>query len=340
MSGSQRRQERQLTPSDGFRPASNSARNRRPKVVLEQLGEGCIVWLPTKDENDDGTIKCIKERCCENKELHSEGYGHPILVLKIKQHGICSFAEVTSKQTRYRVPIMQDSPADPEAPVTWQLYLEKGKMDCKSYIKTEHIFDVSVALLRTCSFRWTSKPSDIRLTHKSYQYLAKKVGLEGYKTWVSTTLLDRGQGGYRVDYQQISQIQQRMDASVGADPQACMHNRNAAPLPLLQRSATVRIPTVSVANSTWATRPNARPPRPPTANMSSWQTERERRAHQRPQNGADWEDLESDRARWPSDDSDGDGSLSWGYLLLGVGMVGFGTVVYLFRWTIWRWLSS
>ncbi|KAH6679310.1 hypothetical protein B0J14DRAFT_294746 [Halenospora varia] len=135
----QRRPERQAPPSDVL-----PTNNLRPEVRIEQLGEGCIVWLPAKDENEPGTITCIRNSCCSNRELTKGGYNHPVLLLKIKQDGICSFAQVTSKQQKSRnrrdgkidrLPIYHP-PTDPEAAVTTTLYLEKGRMNRESYVRT------------------------------------------------------------------------------------------------------------------------------------------------------------------------------------------------------------
>lgn len=86
----QRRPERLATPSDVL-----PTNNLRPEVRIEQLGEGCIVWLPAKDENEPGTITSIRNSCCSNRELTKGGYNHPVLLLKIKQDGICSFAQAS-----------------------------------------------------------------------------------------------------------------------------------------------------------------------------------------------------------------------------------------------------
>jgi hypothetical protein len=93
MPRTQRRQEWQATFSDVL--PSNAQCDPRPQVRIEQLGEGCIVWLPAKDENETRTITCIRDSCCSNGELTKEGYSHPVLVLKIKQDGTCSFAQAS-----------------------------------------------------------------------------------------------------------------------------------------------------------------------------------------------------------------------------------------------------
>jgi hypothetical protein len=89
----QKRQARQATLPDAV--PLNTQRDPRPEVRIEQLGEGCIVWLPAKDENETRAITCTRDSCCSNRELTKEGYNYPVLVLKIKQDGICSFAQAS-----------------------------------------------------------------------------------------------------------------------------------------------------------------------------------------------------------------------------------------------------
>lgn len=73
----QERQERQATLPDAV--PLNTQPHPRPEVRIEQLGEGCIVWLPAKDENEARAITCIRDSCCSNRELTKEAYNHPVL---------------------------------------------------------------------------------------------------------------------------------------------------------------------------------------------------------------------------------------------------------------------
>jgi hypothetical protein len=90
----QRRQGPQVASSNGL--PTRSQHHPRLKVKIRELGEGCILWLPEKKENDSGRIICIKDSCFSGSELDDEGYNHPVLVLKVKQDGICSFARASS----------------------------------------------------------------------------------------------------------------------------------------------------------------------------------------------------------------------------------------------------
>jgi hypothetical protein len=73
-----RRRERRATLSDRIHPASSNQRN---SVGIEQLGEGCIAWLPFRGD-EDGIIKCIRDSYRFNSELDEESYNHPVLVLR------------------------------------------------------------------------------------------------------------------------------------------------------------------------------------------------------------------------------------------------------------------
>jgi hypothetical protein len=61
-----------VTPS-----SSSNNRDPRPSIKTQDLGVGCIVWLPSK-RNDDKSIKSIREFCCTNRELQESGYNHPV----------------------------------------------------------------------------------------------------------------------------------------------------------------------------------------------------------------------------------------------------------------------
>jgi hypothetical protein len=72
-------------------------RNPRPSLRVQDLAVGCVVWLPCK-EDDDKTVKCIRELCCFNRELNEGGFNHPVVVLEVREdcfgHTLCSIAEV------------------------------------------------------------------------------------------------------------------------------------------------------------------------------------------------------------------------------------------------------
>jgi hypothetical protein len=64
-----------------IRPSPSSNQNPRPHIKIQHLGVGCIVWLPSRGD-DDRSIKCIRE-LCSNQELQDGGYNHPVIVLKV-----------------------------------------------------------------------------------------------------------------------------------------------------------------------------------------------------------------------------------------------------------------
>jgi hypothetical protein len=72
--------------------------NPRPHIEVEHLGVGCIVWLPSR-EDDDKSIKCIREFCCSNRELSEGGYNHPVVVIKVNPNSfgdaVCSIVQVS-----------------------------------------------------------------------------------------------------------------------------------------------------------------------------------------------------------------------------------------------------
>ncbi|PQE05441.1 hypothetical protein CJF30_00011389 [Rutstroemia sp. NJR-2017a BBW] len=242
----QRRQEPQAASSDTL-PSYNQ-HSLRPKVRIELLGEGCIVWLPDKNENETGKVICIRDSCCFGTELDNEGYNHPVLVLKIKQDGICSFVQainkpqVTSKQQKNRnrrdgridrLPISYHPTTDLDATVTATLYLEEGRMNRQSYVKTKHVFDIHVSQLRTWSFPSKSKPSDLRLTRQSYEYLAQTFGLQNYGSWIPTELLIKGSGrGYTPLLPQAVPVQPRRNTnpSIGNTTNSAPHPNVRTPL--------------------------------------------------------------------------------------------------------------
>ena len=65
-----------------MRPPPSNNQNQRSRIKVQHLKVGCIVWLPSR-EDDDESIKCIRELCCSNQELQDGGYNHPVVVLKV-----------------------------------------------------------------------------------------------------------------------------------------------------------------------------------------------------------------------------------------------------------------
>jgi hypothetical protein len=79
------------------RPPPSNNRNPRPRIKVQQLVVGCIVWLPSRGD-DDKSIKCIAEFCCYGQELQDGGYNHPVVVLKVSPNNfgdaVCSIVQV------------------------------------------------------------------------------------------------------------------------------------------------------------------------------------------------------------------------------------------------------
>ena len=84
--------ENAIVPSS---PSNNQ--NPRPHIKVQHLGVGCIVWLPSRGDGDK-SIRCVREFCCSNQELHERGYDHPVVVLKASKNAfgesVCSIARV------------------------------------------------------------------------------------------------------------------------------------------------------------------------------------------------------------------------------------------------------
>jgi hypothetical protein len=232
----QRRQEPQAALSEGL--PTYIQHDPRPKVRIELLCEGCILWLPDRNENETRKITCIRDSCCSGSELASEGYNHPVLVLKINQDGICSFAQVrtlemfkisrvnklqvTSKEqnSRHRrvrgidrLPISHHGTTGVDETSIETLQLEEGSMNRQSYVKIEHIFNIDVKQLRTCSFSTKSKPSDTRLTRQSHEYLMRIFGLQKSGRWIRTESLIQACGEYKPSTSQAVPVQPKRKAA-------------------------------------------------------------------------------------------------------------------------------
>jgi uncharacterized Zn-finger protein len=80
-----------------IRPSPSNNQNLRPHIKVQHLGVGCIVWLPSRGD-DDKSIKCIREFCCSNRELQEGEYDHPVVVLKVSPNNlgdvVCSIVQV------------------------------------------------------------------------------------------------------------------------------------------------------------------------------------------------------------------------------------------------------
>jgi hypothetical protein len=62
---------------------SESHQTERPRVNFTDLCVGCIVWLPVKTELNGG-IKCNCAACIPAVDLEDGGYGHPVVVVRIR----------------------------------------------------------------------------------------------------------------------------------------------------------------------------------------------------------------------------------------------------------------
>ena len=62
------------------------------------LGVGRIVWLLSR-EDDNKSIKCIREFCSSNRELSEGGYNYPVVVIKVNPNSfgdiVCSITQVS-----------------------------------------------------------------------------------------------------------------------------------------------------------------------------------------------------------------------------------------------------
>lgn len=74
----------------------------RPRLKVEEICVGCIVWLPPKVESDE-SIKCIRDgSCCGGGiELDGAGYNHPVVILQV-QNASCLVATVNDSSSSGR----------------------------------------------------------------------------------------------------------------------------------------------------------------------------------------------------------------------------------------------
>ena len=81
-----------------IRPSPSNNRNPRPNIQVQHLGVGYIVWLPSKGDDDDTSIICIRDHRCSNRELHEHVYDHLVVVLKVSKNAfgesVCSISQV------------------------------------------------------------------------------------------------------------------------------------------------------------------------------------------------------------------------------------------------------
>jgi len=57
--------------------------SRRRELNPGDVGVGCILWLPLKEETND-SVFCTKGTC-PREELNEGGYNHPVAVLSFRQ---------------------------------------------------------------------------------------------------------------------------------------------------------------------------------------------------------------------------------------------------------------
>ncbi|KAF7870588.1 hypothetical protein EAF04_004332 [Stromatinia cepivora] len=166
----------------------------RPNLKKKDLCVGCIVWLPAKTESDEPLVCSRGESCCNGRKLDDDGYNHPVVIL-CYEGTICYIAMITSKtRKKYhvatRIPISQILPdiddLDPEV----KLYLESGEMNKQSFIIIEHLFPISLSMLRSISFKPDSRAFDTRLCKQSSMNLADMFNLnEARVKWVDTVIV-------------------------------------------------------------------------------------------------------------------------------------------------------
>jgi hypothetical protein len=198
-------------------------------------------------------------------------------------------------------------------------------MNRQSYVRIEHIFDIPVAQLRTCSFPLESKPFDTRLTCQSYKNLAQTFNLQEYTIWVPTELLIKACGGYKPPLPQAVPVQQRASPATGVRDNARAGRDNSHEARLLAwrgRQAAER--NANALRRALTPQLNTQTPLLPASNILSWQVDRTRR--QKEWNETAWRDLEANGRGPPPNDGAGSPLLHVGYLL---GFVGIGIVGYL-----------
>ena len=79
-------------------PSLSNNWNPRPNINAQEFGVGCIVWLPSRGDDDGKNIKCIREFCCSHRELQEGGYNHPVVVVTLSTNNfgdaVCSIVKV------------------------------------------------------------------------------------------------------------------------------------------------------------------------------------------------------------------------------------------------------
>lgn len=218
-------------------------------------------------------------------------------------------------------------------------------MDKASYVKTEHIFEASVALLRSLNRSSNSKPFDTRLTEESYERFAKQFNtiqsnLE-IKVWIKTDSLRRR----RRDITRIPPDPQPLqphhatDAAIRYYGQADIGGHGLDPSTSIHGSGAPRHAT-ALNHITSTARSYVPSPQPGTAYTTPQEVVGRRWAHPRQENRFYWTDLESNPPRWPSDDSSGRRPPWWGWVLLVIGVVGsvgaIGALGYLLGAKLWE----
>jgi len=159
----------------------------RHPIDVPSLAVGCIVWLPPKEENGKDVV-CS----CHGGKLDSQGYDHPVVVLKLQgvrenlNVSMCSVACITtfanttlaeyhensSRKPHFHqaIPISQTELQHANASTSPCLYVVKGAMVKQSYVKVKHMYEVPLSALRDYSRRYTDTHY-LRLSKKSYAEL-------------------------------------------------------------------------------------------------------------------------------------------------------------------------
>jgi len=87
-------------------PIELQSRNRFPPIVLpHEMGVGNILLLPV--QYNYVVIRCARNHKCDKEGIMDDGYGHPVVVMKIQQRRgseipgdlMCICAEVINKET-------------------------------------------------------------------------------------------------------------------------------------------------------------------------------------------------------------------------------------------------
>ncbi|CAD6590628.1 MAG: hypothetical protein ASARMPRED_004945 [Alectoria sarmentosa] len=190
--------ERQPKINDLLRPYSTAAvvyDGRRPRPELWDICNGCILWLPPKQDVGEVPDPRLSSR-------HPDFFDHPVLVLKIEitgpQDAIVDFAKMTSLgnsslgriHSSYLDRYLPVFPASPHPTSGLLLHLEnerpKRGMVNNSYVSIhERVFSLDYRALRCYAAGQKADGYRHRLKKESFDQVVRELGYSS-SPWIET----------------------------------------------------------------------------------------------------------------------------------------------------------